>query len=419
VGEVGHPSKVSRRRGEPATSSAERSIRPELMAEGSRTKEESRAFRKAQRQTAVDNLPDEAIDSHCLFTPDRPMEERVDIKNLNREELKGLIREFGKEDYRVRQIIQWVYHHRVDSFLKMTNLSKALRHLLEKTTRMACLTLSDVETSSDGSRKFRFSLEDGESIESVLIPDRGRLTLCVSTQAGCPFGCRFCLTGQRRFSRDLSTSEIVGQVLTLQKTLKTESLTNIVLMGMGEPLANFENTVKAVEIMGYNDGLRFSQRRITLSTVGLIPGINRLGRLPRLCRLAISLNATDDATRTFLMPINQKYPLEDLLEACRRFPLAARERITFEYVLIKGINDSDEDAKRLPKTLHGIRAKVNLIPYNESPDLPFERPGDDRILAFQQALLEKNVTTIIRKSRGADISAACGQLIGKSRGFVN
>lgn len=345
------------------------------------------------------------------------MDERINIKNLNREELKELIREFGKEDYRVQQIIQWIYQHRVDSFQMMTNLSKKLRDLLEKNTRMDSVTLTDIETSRDGSQKFLFVLEDGESIESVLIPDIGRLTLCVSTQAGCTFGCRFCLTGQQHFSRNLSTSEIVGQILSVQNILKTKSLTNIVLMGMGEPLANFENTVKALEIMGYNDGLRFSKRKITLSTVGLVPEIDRLGRFPRLCRLAISLNATDNATRTVLMPINQKYPLEDLLDACRRFPLAPRERITFEYVLIKGINDSDADAKRLPRTLRGVRAKVNLIPYNKSPYLPFERPDEDRILAFQQAILQKNITVIIRKSRGADISAACGQLRGRAGVF--
>jgi len=343
------------------------------------------------------------------------MDARTSLTNLNREELKELVKGLGKEDYRARQIIQWIYHHRVDSFRKMTNLSRELRGLLEATTRIDCLTLSDIEVSRDGSQKFLFTMEDGESIESVLIPDRDRLTICVSTQAGCPFACRFCLTGQRRFSRNLSTAEIIGQVLSVQNVLQTKNLTNVVLMGMGEPLANFENSMRALEIMGYNEGLRFSQRRITLSTAGVVPGIKKLGELPRICRLAVSLNATDDDTRTFLMPINENYPLEHLLDACRRFPLAARERITFEYVLIKGINDSEDDAKRLPRLLHGIPAKVNLIPYNESLDLPFERPGDDRILAFQQILLEKHLTVIIRKSRGADISAACGQLRGKSR----
>lgn len=363
----------------------------------------------------VDNPMMIGIDFQGFFTAREPMDQRVDIKNLNREELKGLIRELGKEDYRAQQIIQWVYGHRVDSFQEMTNLSTKLRDFLQEKSRMDGLALHDVETSSDGSQKFLFVLEDGEAIESVLIPDRGRLTLCVSTQAGCAFGCRFCLTGQRRLSRDLSTSEILGQVLTVQNLKKPKGLTNIVLMGMGEPLANFGNTVKALEIMGYSDGLRFSRRRITLSTVGLVPGIDRLGRSPRLCRLAISLNATDNATRNSLMPINKKYPLEDLLEACRRFPLAPRERITFEYVLIRGVNDSDEDAKRLPRLLRGIKAKVNLIPYNESPLLPFERPDEESILAFQQTLLQKNMTAIIRKSRGTDIGAACGQLRGGGR----
>ncbi len=342
------------------------------------------------------------------------MDEKINIKNLNREELKRLTKTLGKEDYRARQIIQWIYRHRVHSFQEMTNLSKGLRELLERTTRMDSLVPARVETSRDGSQKFLFQLEDRETIESVLIPDRDRLTLCVSTQVGCKFSCGFCLTGRHGFSRDLSTSEILGQVLALQRFLRPMTLTNVVLMGMGEPLANFENVVKAMEVMGYNDGLRFSKRKITLSTVGLVPEIDRLGQIPRLCRLAISLNATDNVTRTSLMPINQEYPLEELLDACRRFPLTPREHITFEYVLIKGINDSDEDAKRLPRMFRGVRAKVNLLPYNESPCLPFRRPSEERILAFQQTLLQKNVTAIIRKSRGEDISAACGQLRGVS-----
>lgn len=350
---------------------------------------------------------------------DRSMEDRVDIKSLNREELQNLVREFGKEDYRVRQIIHWVYDHQVDSFHEMTNLPKALRGLLEKTVRLELLNLTKTATSSDGSRKFLFTLEDGESIESVLIPDKKRLTLCVSTQAGCAFGCRFCLTGCHSFSRNLTSGEILGQILTVQRTLDTGRLTNIVLMGMGEPLANFENTFKAIEIMGYDDGLRFSRRRITLSTVGLVPGIDRLGILPSRCRLAVSLNASDNETRDFLMPVNRRYPLEELLAACRRFPLAPRDRITFEYVLIKGINDADKDALRLPKILHGIPAKINLIPYNESPLLPFRRPDEERVLAFQETLLRKNLTVIVRRSRGTDISAACGQLHGRSKAFVN
>jgi 23S rRNA (adenine2503-C2)-methyltransferase len=347
------------------------------------------------------------------------MEERVDIRTLNREELRELVRGLGKEDYRVKQIIHWIYYHKVDAFQNMTNVSKALRDLLERTTRMELLNMANMETSIDGSQKFLFTLEDGESIESVLIPDKRRLTLCVSTQAGCPLGCRFCLTGQRPFARNLTTAEILGQVLTVQKILGSKLLTNIVLMGMGEPLANFENTMKAVEIMGYEDGLRFSRRRITLSTVGLVPGIDRLTKMPSRCRLAVSLNATDDATRDFLMPVNRQYPLEELLASCRRFPLTPRERVTFEYILIKGINDSDEDARLLPRRLQGIRAKVNLIPYNESPLLSFKRPDEDRILAFQQALLKRNLTAIVRRSRGTDISAACGQLRGQSRLFIN
>jgi 23S rRNA (adenine2503-C2)-methyltransferase len=344
------------------------------------------------------------------------MEERLDIKNLSKNELRTLITQLGKEDYRVRQIIHWVYHHRVDSFQKMTNISRKLRDFLQTTCRIDPLTLIHLVTSRDGSQKYLFSLDDDQSIESVLIPEEGRLTLCVSTQVGCSLGCQFCLTGRMGFSRDLSTSEIVGQILAVQNLIPTRELTNIVLMGMGEPLANFENTVKALEIMRYEHGLRFSKRKITLSTAGLVPGIDRLGRSLQLCRLAISLNATEDVTRSALMPINRRYSLEDLLDACRRFPLAPRDRITFEYVLIKGVNDSGDDAVRLPGLLRGIRAKVNLIPYNPSSKLPFDRPEEKDILTFQQALLRKNITAIIRKSRGTDISAACGQLMGQARG---
>jgi len=340
------------------------------------------------------------------------MDLRANIKDLNREELKGLIRGLGKEDYRAQQIIQWVYRHRADSFQAMTNLSRQLRDFLQETSRIDGPVIQDIETSDDGSQKFLFSLDDGESIECVLIPDKDRLTLCVSTQVGCAFGCRFCLTGQQGFSRNLSPSEIVGQILTIQERVRSREITNIVLMGMGEPLANFDNTVKAVEIMGYDDGLRFSKRRITLSTVGIVPGIDRLAQFPQRCRLAVSLNATDNATRNTLMPINRKYPLENLLQACRRYPLAPRERVTFEYVLIGGVNDSIQDAKRLPGILQGIPAKVNLIPFNESPHLPFVRPNDEHILAFQQVLLQKRMTAIVRRSRGTDISAACGQLRG-------
>jgi len=340
---------------------------------------------------------------------------KLDIKDLGRGELRELVKGLGKEDYRVQQIIQWIYRHRVKSFQQMTNLSKGLRDFLEETCRLDYPSLRDLEISADGSRKFLFGLRDGETVESVLIPDKGRLTLCISTQVGCALGCRFCLTGARPYSRDLSVSEIVGQVLAVQSAIDTGRITNIVLMGMGEPLANYANTSKALEIMRYNEGLGFSRRRITLSTAGLIPGMDGLGRSGPLCRLAVSLNASNDATRSALMPINRTYPLEDLLEACRRFPLAPRERITFEYVLIKGVNDSPEDARALPEILRGIRAKVNLIPYNESPYLPFERPDEETVATFQQILLERNLTAIIRRSRGADISAACGQLRGESR----
>jgi 23S rRNA (adenine2503-C2)-methyltransferase len=228
---------------------------------------------------------------------------------------------------------------------------------------ISTLTPVRLQSARDGTKKFLFQLEDGNRIESVLIPERDRLTLCVSTQVGCALGCQFCLTGKKGFKRNLKPSEIVNQILAAKKSLaEDQPITNIVLMGMGEPLANYENTLKAIQLMSHSDAFKFSSRRVTLSTVGLLPELERLaaGRVP--FRLAVSLNATDDETRSRLMPINRQHPLKKLLDLCRRFPLRPRERITFEFVLLKGINDSVQDAKRLVKLLRGIPSKVNLIP---------------------------------------------------------
>jgi 23S rRNA (adenine2503-C2)-methyltransferase len=296
----------------------------------------------------------------------------------------------------------------------MTNLSKKFRQELSEASFISTLPLLHMEQAKDGTRKFLFKLEDGHRIESVLIPDKKRLTLCLSTQVGCALGCRFCLTGKTGWKRDLFVSEIINQILAVRETLQDRaSITNVVLMGMGEPLANYKNTLRAIELMTHPDAFKFSSRRITLSTVGLLPQLDQLTKEKVSFRLAISLNASDEETRSYLMPINRRYPLKKVLEACRNFPLRPRTRITFEYVLIEGINDSSSDARTLLKVLRGIPSKVNLIPLNEAPGIPFKRPSPEKIKQFQDILMEGGMTAIVRASKGAEISAACGQLQAK------
>jgi 23S rRNA (adenine2503-C2)-methyltransferase len=311
--------------------------------------------------------------------------------------------------------MRWLYQKGVHSIDEMTNLSNKFRHDLSEVSFISTLYPLHVEQAKDGTEKFLFELEDGNRIESVLIPDKARLTLCVSTQVGCAFGCRFCLTGKMGWKRNLTISEILNQILAVRETLKERaSITNIVLMGMGEPLANYSNTLHAIELMTNPDAFKFSSRRVTLSTVGLLPELERLSKEKNSLRLAISLNAANEETRSHLMPINRRYPLRKLLEACRNFPLRPRTRITFEYVLVDGINDSPQDAKRLLKILKGIPSKVNLIPLNEAPGIPFKRPSEEKVRAFQDILMKGGFTAIVRASKGVEISAACGQLQGKS-----
>ncbi len=339
--------------------------------------------------------------------------EKIDLKSLAPSELQQWLASSGKERYRSVQLLRWMFKEGVHSPEQMTNLSKKFRQELDRVSRISRLACVRTQTAQDRTRKFLFELEDGNRIESVLIPDDGRLTLCVSTQVGCALGCRFCLTGRKGWTRDLRTSEILNQILAVRETLReNEAITNIVLMGMGEPLANYDNTLRAIELMKHPDAFKFSSRRITLSTVGLIPQLEQLSKGPIHFRLALSLNATDDDTRTQIMPINRRYPLKRVLEACRRFPLRPRDRITFEYVLLAGINDSPLDAKRLVKLLKGIPSKVNLIPLNEAPGIPFKRPPEDTVRLFQEIVMEGGLMAIVRASTGGEISAACGQLRG-------
>jgi len=336
--------------------------------------------------------------------------EHTDLKGLSGKETEQWCEALGLPAYRGRQIRRWFFKKLASSFDEMTNLPKDLRHELTRLAAAGGLERAETITSRDGTQKTRFRLQDGYSIESVLIPERGHFTLCISSQAGCAMGCRFCVTGRRGFRRDLAAGEILDQVIQVRRAMPDPTrLTNIVFMGMGEPLANYESVVRAIRNLTAGDGLNFSHRKVTLSTCGLLPVMKRLGRDVNV-NLAVSLNAADENTRTFLMPVNRTYSLGDLIEACRMFPLPNRRMITFEYILIKDVNDADEDALNLARLLSGLKAKINLIPLNPHPDLDLAPSAPDRIQSFQELLIRRNFTAIIRKSKGWDISAACGQL---------
>ena len=294
----------------------------------------------------------------------------------------------------------------------MTNLSRALRTKLASMTRISTPSIEARQTSSDGTTKFLLRLEDGRHIESVFIPDTPAQTFCVSTQVGCAMRCAFCLTGKMGLVRNLTAGEIAAQVRVLaHETGLAGAAFNIVLMGMGEPLHNYDATMKAIRVLADPQGLAVPAKRITLSTVGLLPEIEKLAAEPLMPNLAISLHATTNEQRDQLVPVNRKFTLEELIAACKRFPLAKRRRITFEYVLLDGVNDTPEDARRLVRLLNGIKAKVNLLPLNEAPGIPFRRPSDARVNAFARILADKDVVVSVRRSRGRDIRAACGQLI--------
>ena len=338
-----------------------------------------------------------------------------DIKELTTEQLILWLEERNIKPYRAKQILKWIYMRQADTFEVMTDLGKEIRKCLSRHFSINRLEKERTETSQDGSKKFLFKLIDGKYIESVLIPEKNHYTLCISSQVGCAQRCRFCLTGRVGLVRNLTKGEIIAQVRDVANDLEnSKPLTNIVMMGMGEPLANYSNVVGAVATITDSDsGLGFSNRRLTVSTAGLIPKLSQLGRETAV-NLAISLNAANNKTRDMLMPINRKYPLEKLLEACARYPLMPRRRITFEYIIIKGVNDSEEDAKRLAGLLRPIHAKINLIPFNTFEGSDFERPDEHVILTFKEILKKNNYTAVIRHSKGQDISAACGQLSAKS-----
>lgn len=339
---------------------------------------------------------------------------KANIKDLRADELANFLLERKHPAYRARQICQWLFQKRAASFSEMTNLSQALREELARQFSISRPAILHRAESRDGTVKFLFGLADEVSIESVLIPEAHRLTLCISTQAGCGFGCAFCATAVLGLKRNLSASEIVDQIVEASRSLSGERrITHIVLMGMGEPLANYANTLRALEIITDGDwGIGISSRRVTLSTVGLVPQIEKLMAETRV-NLAISLHAATDELRGELMPVNRKYSLKQLIDCCRGLPLPRRKRITFEYVLLRGVNDSAEDARNLVKLLKGIPSKVNVIPFNPHPQSRFQRPSADEIARFQAVLNDAGLQINIRRPRGDDIQAACGQLQGE------
>jgi 23S rRNA (adenine2503-C2)-methyltransferase len=335
-----------------------------------------------------------------------------DLGAMDLAEMEEALQQRGHPRYHARQIYSWIYSKGVVDFEQMTNLSRAMRADLPVQFRISTPEVVQRETSSDGTTKFLLGLEDGRRIESVFIPDTPAQTFCISTQVGCAMKCGFCLTGKMGLLRNLNAGEIAGQVRVLAGELGLRTLKfNIVLMGMGEPLHNYDNTMKALRMLNDEHGLSVSPKRVTLSTVGVVPGLERLATEPLMPNLAISLHATTEDQRDALVPVNRKYGLQDILDAARKFPLKRRSRITFEYVLLRGVNDTPEDARRLVRLLGTIRCKVNLIPLNEAAGISFERPTDGRIDAFAEILAKGGLNVSVRKSRGRDIRAACGQLI--------
>ena len=347
------------------------------------------------------------------------IELKKNLLDYSRDQLLAWLDGQGIESYRADQILKWVYLRQADTFDVMTDVSKPIRTMLGQHFSIQRLEKIKIEISKDGSRKYLFRLQDHKLIESVLIPEKDHHTLCISSQVGCALDCRFCLTAAGGFERNLTAAEIISQVRDIKNEVDDEGhyrLRNIVFMGMGEPLANYKNLVEALTVITDNEyGLRFASRRITVSTAGLVPRLADLGRDTRV-NLAVSLNAADNETRSRLMPINRKYPLEKLLEACREYHIAPGRLITFEYILIKGVNDSADDARRLAKLLRPIRSKINLIPFNAHEGCEYERPEEAVIARFQGILIDKHYTVMIRQSKGQDISAACGQLRAVSIG---
>jgi 23S rRNA (adenine2503-C2)-methyltransferase len=336
------------------------------------------------------------------------MVSRPDLAELELPALAAALEARGHERFRARQIFGWLYKRGVSDVAAMTDLSRELRATLSSEFTIARPALEHRDTSIDGTEKFLLKLGDGRQVESVFIPDTPAMTFCISTQVGCAMACAFCLTGKMGLVRNLTAGEIVGQVRVLvDATNLHDTPFNIVLMGMGEPLHNYDETMKAIRILCDEHGFALPARRITLSTVGLLPQLEQLAREPLMPNLAISLHAPTDVQRGELVPINRKWGIAEIIAACKRFPLKKRSRITFEYVLLAGVNDRPEDARKLARLLQGVKAKVNVIPLNAAAGIPFDRPSDAAIDQFAKIVAEHDVTVSVRKSRGRDIRAAC------------
>jgi 23S rRNA (adenine2503-C2)-methyltransferase len=347
------------------------------------------------------------------------MSQKVNLLDLDRAGLEDLFAGLGERPYRATQVMRWLHHNGVDDFSAMTDLSKGLRARLTESTEIRAPEVVLDQASEDGTHKWLLRLDDGQCIETVFIPERDRGTLCVSSQVGCALDCTFCSTARQGFNRNLSTAEIIGQLWVAKRSLQPEAgrsrvVTNVVLMGMGEPLLNFDNVVRAMRLMLDDFGFGLSKRRVTLSTSGVIPAMDRLRETIDVA-LAVSLHAPNDALRDQLVPLNRKYPIRELLAACRRYVDGKnfRSRVTFEYVMLDGVNDTPQHAKELVRILQGVPAKVNLIPFNPFPQTRYSRSAPEVIDRFRDILLRSGLHTVTRKTRGDDIDAACGQLAGR------
>ena len=347
-----------------------------------------------------------------------PTDQRAELLGLTQDDLRDNFLALGEKPYRARQLYDAMYRRRITDFETITDLPKTLRRILEERTTITRTRIESVFLSSDGTRRLLLRLADGSEVESVFMPEAHRDTICISSQVGCPLACTFCMTGVIGLKRNMTAGEIVSQVLITLNQVYGEGVqvphrTNIVMMGMGEPLLNYDAVMRTVRLFADQSGVAISPRYVTLSTAGIVPRIYDLAREEVRPRLAISLTAPSDELRNQLFPINRKYPLAELIEACRLYPLSDRERLTFEYVMLDQVNDSDRNARELVRLLAGLRAKVNLIPHNPAPELPYASSPMDRILAFQRILTEAGLPSFIRRPRGQDISAACGQLAAR------
>jgi 23S rRNA (adenine2503-C2)-methyltransferase len=342
---------------------------------------------------------------------------KINLLDLDRDGLVQYFTECGEKSFRATQVMKWIHDQGVADFAAMTNISKALRANLQDAAEIRLPEIAADRLSDDGSRKWLFRLADGNCIETVFIPEAERGTLCISSQIGCMLNCSFCSTAQQGFNRNLTTGEIIGQLWLAARALGQTSqgervVSNVVLMGMGEPLLNYDNVVRAIRIMLDDFAYGLSRRRVTLSTAGVVPAIARL-REDCDVSLAVSLHAPDDLLRNELVPLNKKYPIQTLLQACKDYVGEGRRRVTFEYVLLDGVNDSDAHARRLIRCLEGVPAKVNLIPFNPFPQTCYRRSSAARIKRFFELLNHAGIVTITRRTRGDEIDAACGQLAGR------